>query len=223
MASSVGRFVSVGSTGNERKIINLAAGNVSATSTEAINGSQLYMVANELKTQMGSGSSIQYFSVNSSVADNQNNNGATGLNAIAIGPNSTVTGNNGTSIGINSRIGNAANAVAIGREANVSGDSGTAIGNSAHAVKDATAYGVLSNASAERATAIGAATLASAANATAVGNQANATSAFATSIGNKAIANISNGVALGAGSVTTRDIPTTGLRYVNRYGFNRNR
>ena len=210
VASSVGRFVSVGSTGNERKIINLAAGNVSATSTEAINGSQLYMVANELKTQMGSGSSIQYLSVNSSVADNQNNNGATGLNAIAIGPNSTVTGNNGTSIGINSRIGNAANAVAIGREANVSGDSGTAIGNSAHAVKDATAYGVLSNASAERATAIGAATLASAANATAVGNQANATSAFATSIGNKAIANISNGVALGAGSVTTRDIPTTG-------------
>ncbi|MDY6215578.1 MAG: YadA-like family protein [Actinobacillus porcinus] len=210
VVSSVGRFVSVGSTGNERKIINLAAGNVSATSTEAINGSQLYMVANELKTQMGSGSSIQYFSVNSSVADNQNNNGATGLNAIAIGPNSTVTGNNGTSIGINSRIGNAANAVAIGREANVSGDSGTAIGNSAHAVKDATAYGVLSNASAERATAIGAATLASAANATAVGNQANATSAFATSIGNKAIANISNGVALGAGSVTTRDIATTG-------------
>ena len=33
-----GRFVSVGAKGDERKIINMAAGNISATSTEAING-----------------------------------------------------------------------------------------------------------------------------------------------------------------------------------------
>ncbi len=34
--------VSVGSTGNERQIINVAAGRVYATSTDAINGSQLF-------------------------------------------------------------------------------------------------------------------------------------------------------------------------------------
>ncbi|MCG7656108.1 ESPR-type extended signal peptide-containing protein [Wielerella bovis] len=47
-----GRFVSVGAVGDERKIINVAAGNISATSTEAINGSQLYLVANGLKDAM---------------------------------------------------------------------------------------------------------------------------------------------------------------------------
>ncbi|OOH88911.1 hypothetical protein BMT54_07880, partial [Pasteurellaceae bacterium 15-036681] len=44
------QFVSVGSNAanGQRKLINVAAGNISSTSTEAINGSQLYMVANKL-------------------------------------------------------------------------------------------------------------------------------------------------------------------------------
>ena len=46
--SDTGRFVSVGAKGDERKIINVAAGNISATSTEAINGSQLYTVTGVL-------------------------------------------------------------------------------------------------------------------------------------------------------------------------------
>ncbi|WP_170143744.1 ESPR-type extended signal peptide-containing protein, partial [Otariodibacter oris] len=40
--------VSVGSIGNERQLINVAAGNISATSTDAINGSQLYLTQNAL-------------------------------------------------------------------------------------------------------------------------------------------------------------------------------
>ena len=39
---------SVGSAGKERQIQNVAAGRVTATSTDAINGSQLFAVANEL-------------------------------------------------------------------------------------------------------------------------------------------------------------------------------
>ena len=39
---------SVGSAGRERQIQNVAAGRISSTSTDAINGSQLYAVANEL-------------------------------------------------------------------------------------------------------------------------------------------------------------------------------
>ncbi|MGN6833626.1 YadA family autotransporter adhesin, partial [Neisseria sp. P0017.S007] len=38
--------VSVGSAGNERQIHNVAAGRISATSTDAVNGSQLYTVMN---------------------------------------------------------------------------------------------------------------------------------------------------------------------------------
>ncbi|MDY4281517.1 MAG: ESPR-type extended signal peptide-containing protein, partial [[Pasteurella] mairii] len=44
--------VSVGFQGGERQIINVAAGNVSATSTDAINGSQLYLVGNSIINQM---------------------------------------------------------------------------------------------------------------------------------------------------------------------------
>ncbi len=44
-ASASAGTVSVGSAGNERQIQNVAAGDVSATSTDAINGSQLYAVA----------------------------------------------------------------------------------------------------------------------------------------------------------------------------------
>ena len=43
-----GRFVSVGSKDNERQIKHVAAGKISETSTDAINGSQLYMVANQV-------------------------------------------------------------------------------------------------------------------------------------------------------------------------------
>lgn len=42
--------VSVGSTGANRQIINVAAGEVSSTSTDAINGSQLHAVKTELQT-----------------------------------------------------------------------------------------------------------------------------------------------------------------------------
>ena len=44
--------VSVGQAGQERQIKNVAAGEISATSTDAVNGSQLFSVANELQNQI---------------------------------------------------------------------------------------------------------------------------------------------------------------------------
>ena len=44
--------VSVGKAGQERQIHNVAAGKISADSTDAVNGSQLYSVANDLQTQI---------------------------------------------------------------------------------------------------------------------------------------------------------------------------
>ena len=44
--------VSVGKSGEERQIHNVAAGKISADSTDAVNGSQLYSVANDLQTQI---------------------------------------------------------------------------------------------------------------------------------------------------------------------------
>ena len=46
-------IVSVGSIGKERRIQNVAAGLISKDSTDAVNGSQLFAVAEELKSQAG--------------------------------------------------------------------------------------------------------------------------------------------------------------------------
>ena len=45
--------VSVGAAGNERRVQNVAAGEISATSTDAINGSQLYSVAQGVGNRLG--------------------------------------------------------------------------------------------------------------------------------------------------------------------------
>lgn len=47
--------VSIGQAGEERQIHNVAAGEISATSTDAVNGSQLYSVANDLQDQINKG------------------------------------------------------------------------------------------------------------------------------------------------------------------------
>ena len=51
-AADEGRQVSVGNIGNERQIKNVAPGEISAISTDAINGSQIYAVTNTLIGQM---------------------------------------------------------------------------------------------------------------------------------------------------------------------------
>ena len=78
-----GDVVSFGSKGYERQLKNVAPGEVSATSTDAINGSQLAAIANEL--------SHKYVSINSNDTPNKDNTGAKGTNSIAIGPNASTT------------------------------------------------------------------------------------------------------------------------------------
>ena len=51
-ANHSGSVVSIGKVGGERQLVNVAAGQISATSTDAINGSQLYLVASGLRDQM---------------------------------------------------------------------------------------------------------------------------------------------------------------------------
>ena len=102
--------VSVGAAGKERQIKNVAAGEVSATSTDAINGSQLFAVASQIKP-------INYFSVKSSAVGNKNNDGATGNDAVAIGPGAQSSGDNGVSLGNGSQA-NAESVVSIGYQSN---------------------------------------------------------------------------------------------------------
>lgn len=109
-----GDIVSFGATDYERQLKHVAAGEVSATSTDAINGSQLYAVASTLQAGQ-----THYYSVNSTLqgtGSNYNNDGATGANALAAGAAASAAGTSAT---------------AVGHEANASGTHSIAIGNKA--------------------------------------------------------------------------------------------
>ncbi|MCX5466675.1 ESPR-type extended signal peptide-containing protein [Acinetobacter nematophilus] len=92
--------VSVGKVGGERQIINVAAGEVSASSTDAINGSQLY-ATNQAITKSITDNKTHYVSINDddTTGDNYNNDGAVGKNAVAVGVNAAAYGDRATAIG----------------------------------------------------------------------------------------------------------------------------
>ena len=119
--------VSVGSAGATRQIKNVAAGEVSATSTDAINGSQLYAVASAVKP-------LKYVSINSTATgagSNVDNDGAQAPNSIAIGPSSTVTRQNSIAFGNNAQS-LSDDSITIGR--NAKAESGSAFTNTSRAI-----------------------------------------------------------------------------------------
>ena len=77
-----GDVVSFGSKGYERQLKHVAPGEVSATSTDAINGSQLSAIVDQI--------AYKYISIKSSDAANKDNTGATAANSIAIGSNAAT-------------------------------------------------------------------------------------------------------------------------------------
>ena len=129
-ADLAGMQVSVGKSGAERQIKNVAAGEVSANSTDAINGSQLYAVASGLAKDL----KVPYVSINSSATganSNFDNDGAQGGNSIAIGPSSTVTKQNSIAFGNNAQS-LSDDSIAIGR--NAKAESGSVFTNTSRAI-----------------------------------------------------------------------------------------
>ena len=121
--------VSVGSASATRQIKNVAAGEVSATSTDAINGSQLYAVASAIKP-------IKYVSINSTATgtdSNFDNDGAKGGNSIAIGPSSSVTRTNGIAIGSGAQS-LSEDSVVIGRNAKAETKAGAGLTTTSRAI-----------------------------------------------------------------------------------------
>lgn len=127
--------VTVGSSAATRRIQGVAPGFLSASSTDAVNGSQLYAAVNAL-----AGNAPHYYSVaNPSESDqNYNNDGAKGMNALAAGKGTLAYGENSTAVGrnaqtgnANSSTGNAANATALGNNAKAYSSKSVAVGDGA--------------------------------------------------------------------------------------------
>ncbi|WP_280812944.1 YadA-like family protein [Variovorax sp. TBS-050B] len=99
-AAAVGT-VSVGTVGAERTITNVAAGQISGSSTDAINGSQLFATNQSIENLSSTvaANRVNYYSVNSTGGTNEDNKGATGLDAIASGKNASATIDGAVAIG----------------------------------------------------------------------------------------------------------------------------
>ena len=217
-----GDIVSFGAAGYERQLKNVAPGEVSATSTDAINGSQLAAIADQI--------AYKYVSINSTDTPNKDNTGAKANNSIAIGPNASTdntatssvaigdgantTGRSTVALGLSAQAASA-NATALGANSIASEDDTVAVGHGAKATDgNASAFGADAIASNIESTAIGHGTAASGASSTALGNRtkvggtagvgigmlANATKDYGIAIGGQSSSTADNGIAIGRNS-----------------------
>ena len=210
--TDAGDVVSVGSKGYERQIINVSPGDISATSTDAINGSQLYGVLSAIER-------VRYFSVKSEEGKtdgtkNWNNDGAKATNSIAIGPNAAtstgatgsvslgynanVLGENSVAVGQNATVtSGTVGAVALGSNANSRGTGSIAIGlNTENNYNYSVVVGAHSRANYENATVVGARAAAQN-NGTAMGYLSNAVGDDSVAIGHQAQTTQAYSIAIG--------------------------
>ena len=208
-----GDVVSFGSAGFERQLKNVAPGEVSATSTDAINGSQLAAIADQI--------AHKYVSITSDVVPNKDNKGAKADESIAIGPNASTdkaatssvaigdgantTGRSTVALGLSAQA-TSANATAVGANSIASEDDTVAVGHGAKATDgNASAFGADAIASNIESTAIGHGTAASGASSTALGSRAKAAGTAGVGIGMLANATKDYSIAIGGESSSTAD------------------
>ena len=208
-----GDIVSFGAEGYERQLKNVAPGEVSATSTDAINGSQLAAIVDQI--------AYKYVSINSTDTPNKDNTGAKANNSIAIGPNASTdntatssvaigdgantTGRSTVALGLSAQA-TSANATALGANSIASQDDTVAVGHGAKATDgNASAFGADAIASNIESTAIGHGTAASGASSTALGSRAKAAGTAGVGIGLLANATKDYSIAIGGESSSTAD------------------
>ena len=234
-----------------RQIQNVSAGVISATSTDAINGSQLYAtnsyllnLGNNVKNalggetaidnagnltlnnlggtgkanvhdaleamnnkidQLGGGSSSHFYSVQttSNARGNYNNDGATGLDALAAGADTQAAGDFAVAVGTGAQA-VISNSIAIGKNASVNEDTASvAAVNGATKGEGSVAIGANTKASGTNATAVGQASNAYGQNSFAGGQSSKALGKSSVAVGDGAIANQDSSTAIGAYSQST--------------------
>ena len=169
-----------------RTLTHVAAGRVSSTSTDAINGSQLYGVTQSIEKveQNVAKTATRYYSVNATdtkTGSNYLNDGAHGINSLAAGNKAQAYGSGAVAIGLSSLAGNVQDATQTG----------------------ATAIGMNAKALASGAIAFGNNSSSSGFGGVALGGGANVSIYGGVALGGSAKASAAGSVALGTGSQAT--------------------
>ena len=192
--ANLARTVSVGSPGNERKIVNMADGDISAGSTDAVTGGQLFDALGALATSRAGvlDVSAPLYAIEGVQGDNTaslNGTDPAANTALAFGVKSLASGGDATAFGLNC-IAQSDNAVAIGSNATTGADTPYTV-----------AVGSDANTTGTQAVALGAHVLANADNALAVGNNSTwALGASSIAIGDSAKDRGASGIAIGKGA-----------------------
>jgi autotransporter adhesin len=149
--NSTHNSVTLNKGGSPTTITNVAAGDISANSTDAVNGSQLYETNNRVTNvenqisnigdtvnNINNGGGIRYFRHNVS-DDSMPDASAGGYASVAVGSGATTTANatNSVAMGVNATV-DAANGLALGSGSNVTVANSVALGAGAVANKAAT-------------------------------------------------------------------------------------
>ena len=197
-----------------RQIKDVAAGVISATSTDAINGSQLYEAVRavtvganpDVYIHVNDGTAIQGTSNSGTNLGKANEKGgATGKNSVAIGIRANSTDESTIAIGQNTAASDK-NAVAIGKSAQASDSSTVAIGDSVNAGSDnAIAIGKSSSANGVGALTIGTSNSANGYYSVVLGNSSYAYGESAIAIGKGAGATGNRAIAIGENSKAVRE------------------
>ncbi|MPW20721.1 adhesin [Paraburkholderia sp. CNPSo 3157] len=177
-----GTVVDFTGTAGARKLTGLLNGDMNASSTDAVNGAQLYNVSQSAANALGGGSTFDP---------------ATGTISaptyVLNGGNTTVTNVGAAITNLDGRVTNIDNAVT-----NIVNGGGIKYFHTKSTLADSSATGT-------DAVAIGGAATAAAASAVAVGSQSTAAGSNAVAVGNASTATATNSVALGSGSIADRD------------------
>ncbi|MDR0184695.1 ESPR-type extended signal peptide-containing protein [Lysobacter arvi] len=191
--------VSVGSSTNQRQIVNVAAG---TQATDAANVGQLNNATRYFKAGGANDGTDDASIVGTSVAVGSGAKAVSGST-----PYNTTGYNNSVAIGHNANTGNGAGAIAIGDSAKTD-YTGISIGAGADtsASRQSIAMGISSQAAGYAAEAIGYQASAAGGNSVALGVNSSASATDSIAVGNQAKASVANSVALGANSTTTANL-----------------
>ncbi|QIP94551.1 YadA family autotransporter adhesin [Serratia fonticola] len=199
--------------GTAQKLTNLAAGTLSGTSTDAVNGSQLYTVADQVSKNTTDIAGLTNIVNNATENNLVKQNGNSEDNSISIGAGRggrsiSVTGNEGDRTLSGVADGVEENDVATvgqlqGVVGNISSRDDTGLGVAKATGKDGLAVGAGAVASGDFSTSSGAGAQATGANSSASGSGAKATAANATALGQGSTASGTSTLAGGQGSSAT--------------------
>ena len=211
--------VSIGSVGKERTLTNLAAGRLSATSTDAVNGSQLYATNQAIDGISGDISDLSDLAVKYDT----NPDGTINYNSVSMGGttyNSTTKAGGTTLTNVAYGV-NDSDAVNVQQLRDATGDmynngvkyfhANSTKADSVATGTDSIAVGPAAKSVGESSIAMGNAATSTGAGSMAMGQNAQSTGENSVAIGAGAVANNKGDVALGAGATTEQAVGTQGV------------